>query len=318
MSLRVPALTLPSLLPTLADMESFRDNHHGYEPNFWELFYEGRRYLERATDAQLMSRYQSIIRNMKALVRPSRHKIPIQDPLSSWYWFKKEHETRLELFLRGLNVASQSEVFNVCDINIDSHTHLVRGEALFRYHSQSVIRDMMMGRIQIRPASFYKDTDLGEARSDDEQSKSCFVPGRGIRIVDKYGNQAPIIGNLKRTASLPDYYVLCFSWEWDPALMAEFGGACARVSDADQFAERLNQAFSHEMQGWEFHHFPVQYFDPLDGSLKQLIDPGISKDFRYAYQREYRFVWFHPDGHETSGIRHANMGYLGGIAQEMQ
>jgi hypothetical protein len=307
-SLRVPSLMLPSVLPTPAAVRSFNDNFHSYEPAFWELLYEGRRYLGSATDAALRDRHRSVIRNMKALICPYRHRIPIQSPMSSWYWCRKEHETRLELFLRGLT--KPSEVFDVAETSIGPP----KDDIVFRYAAPDVIRDFMAGRIQVRPASFYHDTALGEARSDHETEKSCTVPGQNMHMIDRNGNKVAIIGDMRRTSSIHDYYVLCCSSEWDVSLKDEFGGACAEVRDVEQFAERLNKAFCGQLGGWDFYHIPMQYFDPLDGSLAQVIDPGIAKDFRFAYQREYRFLWMHPLGHDACGIKHLDLGPLTDIA----
>jgi hypothetical protein len=43
---------------------------------------------------------------------------------------------------------------------------------------------------------------------------------------------------------------------------------------------------------WFFHHNPIEYFDPYDVPRGVRVDSAMCKDFRYAYQREYRFLWF--------------------------
>lgn len=102
--LQVPSLHLPESLPHSEAIHSFGNNLHSYEPVFWELQYKVCRYLERVPDGLLIERYKDILRNMRALISRERDIIPIQSFLSSWYWFCKEHQTRLEFSLREVSL----------------------------------------------------------------------------------------------------------------------------------------------------------------------------------------------------------------------
>src|SRR5213594_2608610 len=101
--LRIPSLTLPPILHTPAAIRSCGDNHQNYEPEFWEFQYEVYRYLVRVAPQDLAERYRALIRNMRTLIKSERHVIPIQSFLSSWYWYRKEHQTRLEFAMRRVN-----------------------------------------------------------------------------------------------------------------------------------------------------------------------------------------------------------------------
>ena len=48
------------------------------------------------------------------------------------------------------------------------------------------------------------------------------------------------------------------------------------------------------MQDWSGGCKRVVYIDPLNCPMVD-IDVFSSKHFRYAYQREYRFIWLPPD-----------------------
>jgi len=48
------------------------------------------------------------------------------------------------------------------------------------------------------------------------------------------------------------------------------------------------------MPGWTFLDSVVPYYDPYELDYGTLIIPSLSKNFRYAYQREYRFALFPP------------------------
>ena len=43
-----------------------------------------------------------------------------------------------------------------------------------------------------------------------------------------------------------------------------------------------------------FSHLPINYYDALRFDQKQFSSVPFSKDLRFAYQREYRFVWNEP------------------------
>ena len=95
-----------------------------------------------------------------------------------------------------------------------------------------------------------------------------------------------------------DYYVLCCSHEFDYRLFSAFrneggtvGDACLLIKEVDEFAKRLNSVVRERLKNWYFHCNPVGYFDPYNVKPNQKINPGAIKDFKYAYQREYRFLW---------------------------
>jgi hypothetical protein len=47
----------------------------------------------------------------------------------------------------------------------------------------------------------------------------------------------------------------------------------------------------------------------------QYFDAAMCKDCRFAYQREYRFIWMNLEGQEARGFRHLNLGPLDDIAK---
>jgi len=76
--------------------------------------YRAMRFLRRASDVYLKWRYRSIVRNLETLVSEDRDIIPIQSALSSWYWFRKEYHTRLEMHLREWPAARPSDMATKC------------------------------------------------------------------------------------------------------------------------------------------------------------------------------------------------------------
>ena len=98
---QIERLVLPKSYPTPEAMKSFSQNEHNYNPDLWELEYVPHRYLSGMTESALQDRYHAIIRNMRSYTEPERDRIPIISYQSSWYWFRKEYQTRLEFALQG-------------------------------------------------------------------------------------------------------------------------------------------------------------------------------------------------------------------------
>lgn len=318
--LRVPALKIPKVLPRPNAIRSGGGSPRQYDPEFWELQYETYRYLGRIQLPEMVARYQSILRNMRALVSSDRHIIPIESFLSSWYWYRKEHQTRLELFLRNIElpVEPPTEVLDNSPVDAPARPRSPNaGDVLFRYGKRQYMRVMVeQGSVRIGPASFYRDLEKDVARADEELAKSSYLPGEYTQITTQDGKKIPIIGDVKRTVSAPNYFVLSMSCDWDAALFVDFrADSCVVIRDPETLAQRLELAAKPELDSWYFHHSPVEYFDPYEPIRNQYFDATMCKDFRFAYQREYRFLWFPMGGQEATGFKFIEVGPLDGITE---
>jgi hypothetical protein len=317
--LRVDSLSIPNALPHPSAIRSWGDNEHSYEPEFWEFQYEMYRYLGRVQEQELTARYKALVRNIRALVSADRHVIPIRSFLSSWYWYRKEHQTRLEFSMRHLALPCEppAGVIDNSPVNAPARPSWPNaGDILFRYGNRTYMDEMVAkGRVRVGAASYYRRIALGAARADEELEKSSFLPGQYTRITLRDGRSFPINGDMRRTVAAPNYYTVCMSCDWDPALHGDFGAdACVVLRAPKEFAHRLDAAAKSQLEGWYFHHNPVEYFDPYEMSKNQYFNAGMCKDFQFAYQREYRFLWIHLHGQEASGFRYLDLGPLDDIA----
>lgn len=319
MPLIVEALSLPDNLPHPKAIESFGDNLHGYDPEFWEFFYCTCRYLSRITETELRERYVALHRNLRTLTTADRGKIPIQSFLSSWYWHKKEHQTRLEFALRDLELPTvpESAPFQEVDKTpIRRPRYPNCADVLYRYGDVSHLEPMLYeGKIRLAAAGYYRNIELGEVRSDDELNKHSYSLGEYIKIINPDGSEPPIIGDLKRTKNTLCYYALCMSCDWDVDLLDDFGAnCCVVIHDTDEFASRLERAAKQVIGGWYYHHNPVEYFDPYDVGRNQYFDAAMCKGFRFSYQREYRYIWTSLEGIEAGGFKYLELGSIEDIA----
>src|ERR1700730_10249535 len=91
---------LPRTLPASTAIKSCGQNETSYNPQLWGLQYAVVRYLEGMTDEALNARYDAITRNMRSYGDAARDVIPMVSYQSSWYWHRKEYQTRLEFSYR--------------------------------------------------------------------------------------------------------------------------------------------------------------------------------------------------------------------------
>ncbi|MGE4265694.1 MAG: hypothetical protein AB7E46_14615 [Desulfovibrio sp.] len=319
--LKIKQLTLPDKYPTDETINSWGDIHHGYEPESWEACYDLNRYLEHVPQNVLDARYIDICKNLRCLTSEDRHIIPRQTFLSSWYWFRKEHQTRYEFYLRKAELPQPPPSDPICKRHVESPIRPQSPNAcdiLFRSCEPNYIESLIdRGNLLVKAASEFDKLEKDKTRKDDELNRDTFITGNRLRVTTLDGSRSSAGGNYKSTTSCKDYYIFCTAYDFDTDLVKEFGGACAVIKDVDEFAKRLNRAAQEILNGWQFFHDRVQYYDPYDNDLSQDIITPIHKDFRFAYQREYRFLWQHSDGAETPKIITLDLGCLKDIAERI-
>ncbi len=300
---KIQSLELPEQLPTSGALKYWGQNEHDYEPEFWEFQYDIYRYLKNVDNANMDERYRDVHRNFCILVRPERHVIPVNSFLSSWYWYRKEHQTRYEYFLRNRPLPLPLP----CPRGDFSAPARPKGpnssDILFKYGDSQFMKPFIeRGEIRISPASFYKDGPVSDPRTDDELNKKRSFPGQHSRITTMEGKEIPIIGDVQENVSIGvNYYALCMSTDFEPQIFEEFRDydSCVIIKDPEQFAARIEAASRSVLPSWYFHHNPVEYFDPCEPYKNQYFDPVMCKDFRFAYQVEYRVIW-HPQKHGSA------------------
>lgn len=275
-------------------MESWGQSSASYKPAFWEHEYRARRYLSNLQMPELRRRYADIARNLTYLVSPDRHVIPLNSFLSSWYWYRKEFHTRLELFLRYQEtpVPMPNPVAMIFTDGPRRPAHPNAGDLLYRYAKEGRVQELVeSGAIRMWHAAFYEKLEKDPARQDTEMLKTQFLHGPSTVITTTDGQHIPVKGDVRIEHHGPDYYVMCMSCDWDPRLFADFQcDHCAVIANVDELARTIEDTASAIAPGWRFHHNPVEYYDPYDSGKRTYISHATAKDFRFAYQREYRFL----------------------------
>jgi hypothetical protein len=293
---QIPSLSLPTILPHPEAIKSCKQTKTDYEPDCWEFQYEIHRYLGRVSDDALRARYDAIVRTMQSLMSDDRNVIPIHSFLSSWYWYRKEHQTRYEFSRRNLPLHRPLPALvkrDLCAAPARPRSPNF-GDVLFRYGERKWLQSLVdFGRLRMKSAEEYALMEKDPARQDDERVKESYSPGEYVTVSMPGGQQVRPTSDLKYSVSGTDYFLYCVSMDWDPHLFDDFSGAdcCVVIKNPDEFARRLEHASKSQLPGWYFHHCPIGYFDTHERIPKERIDNAMSKDFRFAYQREYRFLF---------------------------
>lgn len=308
---RIHQHPLPDTFPHTKNMSANSESALDYTADVWELDYEGHPYLNCLRDDELLERHDNIVRNMRSYLWPRYCRFSISNHISSWYWHRKEHQTRLELSLRDLPMKSVS-LSPTEDQNWLLPNSIPNGsQVIFRYGKRDHMKDMVnFGRMRISPAESYTDPENNLARRDDETSKHTFISGKNAKITMTDGKRIPIIGDIKRSESLPDYYVMCFSCIWDLELFTDFeADTCVVIYDPKEFFRRVSSVGPLALPKWHFHHNPITYFDPYEPRRKNAyFSAAMCKAFHFAYQREYRALWISNNGELPSGYRFLEIG----------
>ncbi len=304
--------TLPSALPSRRTIESWKQNEVHYDPAMWGLQYAVVRYLEGVTDDALKARYAEIVRNMRCYCVPTRDAIPIVSYDSSWYWHRKEYQTRLEFAYRKLpppTPPNASDLFGF-DSRIKRLTAPTGADILFRYGKKQHLLELLTnGRLRFAPAGSYDGIENNGARKDEELRKRYFKPGKHVKITTIDGRPIPVLGDVAYTVSSTPYHMACFSRDWDGQMFDDFeADACAVVLNPGEFFRRVERSGRAVFPGQYFHYNPVSYFDPYDVGRNEYLDSGMSKDFRFAYQNEFRVLWDQMDASEVVGYRFVEIG----------
>lgn len=307
---KIVKLCLPQTLPTADIIRAHGNSEKNYEHEDWEIEYLFRRYLNRVEDSSLINRHHSIIRNLRTFDHPTRHRLPIQNWRSTWYWYRKEHETRLEFALRGVSVPTgKSERINPKPSGFDRR-FLDGSSFIYRYGNRRYMSSMInRGEIRFSPACSYYDKEHNEARRDEEIKKTTFLPGNSTRLIDKTGTEIPIIGDIRHTIGGSNYHLCCFSTAWDPYLFLRFeADSCVIITSPTKLASRISAAGTTVFPGFKYIDRPIEYFDPYSPLDADKIFNSNWKDFRFSYQQEYRHIWGQFESAPVDGFHNVVIG----------
>jgi len=233
----------------------------------WGREYAAAPYLRHLDGAQLRERRETVLTNLAFADR-----VVAPDELTPHEWAEHLQHVRFESARRGIAFDDDPRAHPPELLDASSAP---RGQ-LFRFSKRRYLEPLLdTGALTIFPAAIYSDPSLRPAQRDDELART---------LSSESGR--------RRMASRTNYYVWFATWSFDPRLFDDFhADACLVINDVHEFTDRLMPAVSEALPDpdWVGAGKPIRYYDPVRPDRR--VFARFEKDFRYAYQREFRFVW---------------------------
>jgi hypothetical protein len=277
----------------------------------WIFEYERNRYMRGLTDEALKTRLAHVISNLMVLGDDGKYRplFNLRDdnvyvPIRGLDFLRMMIEIDTEERLRGsrtrdskLDPTDMHLARRLSDESWCKRPTWVEGSRLsleeyerprmiFRFAEAKWNKEFLSkGRLRIAPASSYNDFALDRARRDDE-------------IVLEWHDDKGTVWDVY----VDDYYCVCFSSTYDYRLYMDFlenadRRSCVAIRNPAELLSRFkgaielhNAAHPDERIGAVI-ACPIIYVDPI-----KMLKPEIAtevrfcKNFRFAYQTEYRYV----------------------------
>lgn len=276
----------------------------------WRAAYRADRYLKDATIGALERRSKDIASNMLS-VNGAGQLTPGDFKSSEFWWISWTHILE-ELSIRQVPYGSVKLIApgqfpwvsypeQPRGLRILGKTKLRSGE-LVRMGQREYIKEALnLGRFRIAPAASYADASLNPAIQDDELSVTAVGSGETatIQMIDPItgapGEHISAIGEITYSRSLQEnFYVICMTADYAPRLLDDFeADALLIIRNVNRFITRMEKAVKRQHPALRMAAGLVQYYDPYRIRPDDL-DPFFAKNFKYSYQKEYRFVWHQP------------------------
>lgn len=180
---------------------------------------------------------------------------------------------------------------------------------IYKYTKREWAKDFIQrGRIYVSTASSLNDPSLNAAIRDDELVVNAITDDSTTKVLLvnhemlETEKQIPTIGDIEFTLELAkpvDFYVLCFSMECNGQTLAQFEDydTCISIGDHERFVRAIYSEFERFVGRWRCLAGPVEYYQPR--SIKLLPETVFfHKDQKYAYQQEYRIVFYPNDPYQ--------------------
>ncbi len=275
---------------------------------YWSMTYYSNRYLQHLTPGELSQRHLDIMNNLMTLEPDNTIGILPMDKRGDYFAAAYSHVIS-ESDLRGGLLVDRSQKpypnyewpgISTAAAAFDQ-MKLEPGSYLLKFSKYEYLRPMLdRGAIRIAPASIYDDPSLNKAIRDDElELKLRPSPVQNADLTqakDELVGPIPSIGSSgKVLRAATNYYVYCLAAQHSLRLYADFeADACIVIRDPIEFVTRILEAVKKELPDWDGFGASVIYIDPVQ-PLDDQINVLTYKDFRYAYQKEFRIIWTPPD-----------------------
>lgn len=313
-----------------------QDNPGKKRVDVWREQYHMRRYLQCMSETDLAQRLKDVVNNSIVLTEKGQAapRLPTE---GGGYWMMKlthiqeEYLLREQYFpddvLKGITLPkfTYPQIPKAVSAIKNSNLNLVNGKYLVKYGRFCYLEKMFKeGAMRIAPASSYKDSSLNYAIHDDEMVLTTYGLPQEVTMTVKDSKTGEDKGRLSPKGNITyysecktDYYVFCLSLVYDYRLFDDFDNSdcCIVIHQLDDFLRRVESSSCQELPGWRMFRMPVIYLDPFN--TQEEHTPFFTKNFKYAYQFEYRLAWIPPNSNFKDKIDYLflNIGDMKDIAK---
>jgi hypothetical protein len=291
--------------------------HPAFDVSLWSSLYQANPMLSDASSADIFTRLWEIEKNILFLNTSVswNDTVPAEHGWQSpWWWFRARQFTLIELERRGITPTRSED-------NISEPRRLLRdysrrtGTKIVRVSQLRYLKQTIEGKIRFNAASCYEADDLLASQKDDEITRQTFFSGSLATAAGETGERLPLRGEIRLSVSrtyrkgmqsiVRPYWLLCFSTELDSRLLREFHDGTEYeqgiliLFDVETFHRRVAEAI--ESLHLQCGRVEVDYYDehfPPNWRDDQINIMG-QKPFRFAHQRELRFILL-PEKYEES------------------
>ncbi len=301
----------------------------------WRTLYRQRRYARHLTQGELNDRIRHVVTNMVIMTNEAQFGLlPVND--DTGIWMEKFTHLLEEMTLRhGPYPGGFSRAIFEEEPLPDFTTELARkaaarmsalrsepGPALIKFGKRRYMEDLHRnGKLRLQPASYFSNSAHVNAVKDDELrfGLSLVLAHKDIVALVRNPQDVPPDAPDQRIdvafRATGDYLLYCTSRSLQPRLFVDFhADACVLIRDPTAFIARLREAAFQVVGGGTMQHADAVYIDPILPDSAKVFVP-VAKHFKYAYQREHRFVWL-PSTHKRQ-LSHVDLelGTLEDIAE---
>lgn len=314
MKLLIEPLELPKVYPNEKAIKSCNETLESYTPQFWQNEYLFQSYLHNVKPDELIQRYNEISENMLFFTEKKRDVIPLRVFDSSWFWYKKEFQTRLEIYLRKMS--GRISIAKVVTENNECYG-IGMSNKIYKFGKKEHIENMLeFGKVRFTPAKNYSDGPEKDPRTDNELKKTRYIVNNNARIITKDGKSIPVIGDIRTEVKAPNYYVFCTSLDYNKYMLSKFNyDSCLVINDINEFQNRIHRKIPTNLSNWYFEGLQIQYYDPYCYPKNAFFESVLSKHFKFSYQREYRIFIDPLQYGEATGFLDLEIGNLEDICE---
>jgi len=170
-------------------------------------------------------------------------------------------------------------------------------KCLFKFTKAKYVNDLLNGKVRFKTASSYNAEGFNIAIRDDELNIEYML--KNLRMTLDDGTTIPVNNNQITVKAAGDYFVSCFSVEFNMKLFKLFEcDSCVAIINADEFVKAVKSRFKTLYPEFNIVFGPVEYIDPFR-QLKSKRPIEFRKLLHFCYEKEYRFVAFPLDSNRS-------------------